>query len=120
MTPEEQRNIDLAKLWEETYNTDIRRLVYDCYAADCAVNDGFVRGQAQLLQAGRRQAGLRRPQLRSRRGPGRERAQLCWACHSGHGSSTSMATPPSGLMAESRLAQHTSIRVGPTPVLKCW
>ena len=53
-----------------------------------------------------------------RRGP--DRAQPCCACHSGQGSRTSMATPPSGLIAESRLAQDTSIRVGPTPVLKCW
>ncbi len=50
MTPEEQRNIELAKRWEETYNTDTRRLVSDCYAADCEVNDGFVRGHAQLLK----------------------------------------------------------------------
>ncbi len=49
MTTEEQRNLDLAKLYEETYNTDIKRFVSDCYTADCDVM-GQIHGHEQFLK----------------------------------------------------------------------
>ena len=39
MTIEEEHNIALARLYEETYNDDIKRFVYECYSPDCALND---------------------------------------------------------------------------------
>lgn len=50
MTPEEQHNIELARSYEDTYNTDIERFVYDCYTPDCEVNGSFIRGHEQFIQ----------------------------------------------------------------------
>ena len=37
MTAEEQRNLALAKQYEELYNTDVERFVRECYAPDYTV-----------------------------------------------------------------------------------
>jgi hypothetical protein len=37
MTYQEQRNIEAAKLFIELYNTDIDRLVHECYTANIGV-----------------------------------------------------------------------------------
>ncbi len=50
MTPEEQRNLAVAKQYEELYNTDVERFVYECYTPDCVVNDGLIRGYEQFVQ----------------------------------------------------------------------
>ena len=50
MTPEEQQNTELARSYEDTYNNDIERFVFDCYASNCEVNGGFIRGHEQFIQ----------------------------------------------------------------------
>ena len=45
MTPTEKRNLDRVKLWEETWNGDVMRMVDELYAEDCEVRNmitGFV------------------------------------------------------------------------------
>ena len=45
MTPMEKRNLDRVKLWEQTWNEDVMRMVDELYAADCEVRNmitGFV------------------------------------------------------------------------------
>ena len=50
MTPEEQRNLAVAKQYELLYNTDIKRFVHECYTPDCVVNGGLIRGYEQFVQ----------------------------------------------------------------------
>ena len=50
MTPEEQRNLAVAKQYELLYNTDIKRFVHECYTPDCVVNGGMIRGYEQFDQ----------------------------------------------------------------------
>ena len=50
MTPEEQRNLAVAKQYELLYNTDIKRFVQECYTSDCEVNGGMIRGHEQFVQ----------------------------------------------------------------------
>lgn len=50
MTPEERQNIELARRYEDTYNNDIESFVFECYASDCEVNGGFIRGHEQFIQ----------------------------------------------------------------------
>ncbi|MBI3249640.1 MAG: nuclear transport factor 2 family protein [Deltaproteobacteria bacterium] len=50
MTTEEQRNLTVAKLYEDLYNTDAERFVRECYTPDCEVNGGFIRGYEQFIQ----------------------------------------------------------------------
>lgn len=48
-----QRNLlQLVRRWEETYNSDVERLVFDCYAPDCFLcfNSAEVRGHEQLMR----------------------------------------------------------------------
>ena len=45
MTPMEKRNLDRVKLWEQTWNGDVMRMVDELYAEDCEVRNmitGFV------------------------------------------------------------------------------
>ena len=45
MTPMERRNLDRVKLWEQTWNEDVMRMVDELYAEDCEVRNmvtGFV------------------------------------------------------------------------------
>jgi hypothetical protein len=45
MTPTEKRNLDRVKLWEQTWNEDVMRMVDELYAEDCEVRNmitGFV------------------------------------------------------------------------------
>jgi ketosteroid isomerase-like protein len=37
MTEEEVRNMEVARLWVDTYNDDVERMVDECYAPDCQV-----------------------------------------------------------------------------------
>ena len=48
MPTEQECNLDLAKLYEELYNTDTARFVHECYTTDCEVNGGFIRGHEQF------------------------------------------------------------------------
>ena len=50
MTNEEQRNLEVAKRYEDLYNTDVERFVHECYTSDCEVNGGFIRGYEQFVQ----------------------------------------------------------------------
>jgi len=50
MTSEEQRTLAAAKLYEDLYNSDIKRFVRECYTPDCEVNGGFIRGHEQFIQ----------------------------------------------------------------------
>jgi hypothetical protein len=53
MTAEEQRNLAVAKQYEELYNTDIERFVRECYTPDCdvyAMGGGTIRGHEQFVQ----------------------------------------------------------------------
>ena len=50
MTNEEQQNLDVAKRYEDLYNTDVERFVHECYTTDCEVNGGFIRGHEQFVQ----------------------------------------------------------------------
>ncbi len=47
---QEQQNIELARSYEDTYNNNIERFVFDCYTPDCEVNGGFIRGHEQFIQ----------------------------------------------------------------------
>ena len=49
MTTEEERNVRLSHRYEDLYNSDIKRFVDECYAADCVLNEGYIKGQARLL-----------------------------------------------------------------------
>jgi limonene-1,2-epoxide hydrolase len=53
MTDQEQRNIEAAKLFIELYNTDIDRLVHECYTADytiTAMGVGTIEGLDQFME----------------------------------------------------------------------
>lgn len=50
MTAEEKTNLELAKRYEELYNTDAQRFIRECYTPDCEVNGGFIRGYDQFLE----------------------------------------------------------------------
>jgi len=53
MTPEEQRNLEVAKRYEELYNTDVERLVHECYTPDCvayAMGGGTIRSPEQFVR----------------------------------------------------------------------
>jgi hypothetical protein len=50
MTAEEKRNREVAKRYEELYNTDVERFVHECYTSDCEVNGGFIRGYPHFVQ----------------------------------------------------------------------
>jgi ketosteroid isomerase-like protein len=50
MTAEEQQNLAVAKRYEDLYNTDAERFVYECYTPDCEVNGGMIRGYEQFVQ----------------------------------------------------------------------
>jgi len=50
MTTEEERNLRLSHRYEDLYNTDINRFVYECYTPDCVVNDGFIKGHAAFMK----------------------------------------------------------------------
>ena len=50
MTTEEQRNLTVAKRYEDLYNTDAERFVHECYTPDCEVNGGMIRGYEQFVQ----------------------------------------------------------------------
>jgi len=53
MTPEEQRNLEVAKRYEELYNTDVERFVYECYTPDCvayAMGGGAIRSPEQFVR----------------------------------------------------------------------
>jgi ketosteroid isomerase-like protein len=50
MTAEEQRNLAVAKRYEDLYNTDAERFVHECYTPDCEVNGGMIRGYEQFVQ----------------------------------------------------------------------
>ena len=39
MTPEEKRNITVVEKWAATWNDDVDRMIDECYAADCVVED---------------------------------------------------------------------------------
>jgi predicted SnoaL-like aldol condensation-catalyzing enzyme len=54
MTAEEQRNLKVAKHYENNYNTDIQRFVHECYAPDCEVNGGVIRGHEQFVRVEKR------------------------------------------------------------------
>ncbi len=45
MTAEEQRNLEVAKQYEELYNTDIERFVRECYAPDY---EGYAMGSGRF------------------------------------------------------------------------
>ncbi len=53
MTTEEERNIEVAKRYEDLYNTDIERFVHECYTSDCEVNGGFIRGHEPFVKVER-------------------------------------------------------------------
>ncbi len=50
MTTEEDRNLEVAGSYEHLYNTDIERFVHECYAPDCEVNGGMIRGHEQFVR----------------------------------------------------------------------
>lgn len=54
MTDEERRNLDLAKRYEDLYNTDPERFVCECYTSDCDVNDGMIRGYEDFVAVEKR------------------------------------------------------------------
>ena len=50
MTAEEERNIEVAKAYEDMYNNDIERFVFEVYTPDCEVNGGFIHGHEKFIQ----------------------------------------------------------------------
>jgi len=53
MTAEEQRNLKVAALYEELYNTDVERFVRECYTLDCeayAMGSGTIHGHEQFIR----------------------------------------------------------------------
>jgi len=57
MTDKEKRNLERVKLWEQTWNEDVMRMVDELYAADCEVRNmitGFgVRGREPFREVER-------------------------------------------------------------------
>lgn len=54
MTTEAQRLVEVAKRYEELYNTDVERFVRECYTSDCEVNGGMIRGHEQFIHVERK------------------------------------------------------------------
>ena len=54
MTDKEKRNLERVKLWEETWNGDVMRMVDELYAENCEVRSMFydfvIRGREELRQ----------------------------------------------------------------------
>ncbi|MDE0511893.1 MAG: nuclear transport factor 2 family protein [Gammaproteobacteria bacterium] len=56
MSTLEERNIERVKLWEQTWNEDVMRMVDECYAEDCEVTDMlrdrtyYGRGELRLIE----------------------------------------------------------------------
>ena len=50
MTAEEERNIEVAKAYEDMYNNDIERFVFEVYTPDCEVNGGVIHGHEKFIQ----------------------------------------------------------------------
>jgi len=54
----EKRNLEVVKLWAETYNNDVDRMVNECYAENCRVSSIFggaiIEGRLRFLKLERR------------------------------------------------------------------
>ncbi len=50
MPTEEERSLEVAKAYEDMYNNDIERFVFEVYTSDCEVNGGFIRGHEKFIQ----------------------------------------------------------------------
>ncbi len=53
MTPEEQRNLETSRQYEDLYNNDIERFVREVYTADCTVycmGGPTIHGEAEFLK----------------------------------------------------------------------
>ena len=54
MTDKEKRNLERVKLWEQTWNEDVMRMVDELYAENCEVRsmmyDFVIRGREELRQ----------------------------------------------------------------------
>src|ERR1700731_3071884 len=50
----EKRNLEVVKLWAETYNNDVDRMVNECYAENCEVSSMFggaiIEGRPRFLK----------------------------------------------------------------------
>jgi ketosteroid isomerase-like protein len=50
----EKRNLEVVKLWAETYNNDVDRMVNECYAENCKVSSMFggaiIEGRPRFLK----------------------------------------------------------------------
>jgi nuclear transport factor 2 (NTF2) superfamily protein len=69
MTEGEKRNLQRVKLWEETWNTDVERMVNELYAVDCEVRNmitGFVIRGREELRAVERAIAKQAPERRMR------------------------------------------------------
>lgn len=52
MTTEEQRNVKVAQMYEELYNSNVERFVRECYTSDCvvyAMGGGTIEGHDQFV-----------------------------------------------------------------------
>ena len=47
---QEERSLAVAQAYEDMYNNDIERFVFEVYTPDCEVNGGFIRGHEQFIQ----------------------------------------------------------------------
>ena len=58
MSELEKRNLEVVKLWVETYNNDVDRMVNECYAENCKVSSMFggatIEGRPRFLKLERR------------------------------------------------------------------
>src|SRR5258708_13656161 len=54
----EKRNLEVVKLWAETYNNDVDRMVNECYAENCKVSSMFggaiIEGRPRFLKLNQR------------------------------------------------------------------
>ena len=54
MSELEKRNLEVVKLWAETYNNDVDRMVNECYAENCKVSSMFggaiIEGRPRFLK----------------------------------------------------------------------
>ena len=54
MSESEKRNLEVVKLWAETYNNDVDRMVNECYAENCKVSSMFggaiIEGRPRFLK----------------------------------------------------------------------
>ena len=62
MSELEKRNLEVVKLWAETYNNDVDRMVNECYAENCAVSSMFggaiIEGRPRFLKLEQRVVNL--------------------------------------------------------------